>query len=171
MEQRLYQASGNGAQVILVRTGDFIAAESRSSWINNLVQRKYNQYVVYTPGPANVKHSWAYLPDLAKASVELLEQRKGLQSYEEYHFKGHQFSFDELISLIRKQSGKPVKVKAFPWLMIKLLSPFSVLFKGLYEMRYLWQSELNLDDRKLSATLTRTQKTPADVVMQQTGIL
>ncbi|HKJ07950.1 MAG TPA: NAD-dependent dehydratase, partial [Gammaproteobacteria bacterium] len=41
------------------------------------------------------------------------------------------------------------------WWALRLASPFSVLFRGLCEMRYLWNREVNLEDRLLQRTLDK----------------
>lgn len=155
MEQHLRVAAENGARVIIVRAGDFIAADANSAWLQFLLKRSKQGYVLSNPGVKELKHSWAYLPDLADTVAALLEQRAELPAFNEFHFKGYQYSFIDIADAIEKATGKPVKITGFPWLMIRLLAPFSVLYRGLYEMRYLWQYEINLNDDPLQAIIKR----------------
>ena len=153
MEQRLHLASRNGAQVMIVRAGDFIAANSKSSWLGMLLKKTKQGYVLQKAGPENIKHTWAYLPDLALTVAQLIEQRQALPVFSEYHFNGYQLSFRDIATAIERISGKPVKQHSFPWWAVKLVMPFSILFRGVVEMRYLWQREVNLQGTQIRKVL------------------
>jgi len=153
MEKRLKQASKRGAKVLILRMGDFIGKDANSTWLKLLIKQGKESVTLTTTGSQSIKHSWANLPDVASTIVRLLEQNDELESFEELNFKGYQLSFDEIAEVIHRVSGKPVKLKKLPWIFFRIFSPFSVLFKGLVEMRYLWDREINLKDEKLNDVL------------------
>jgi len=172
MEQRLRVAAENGAQVIIVRAGDFIAANAKSAWLQSLLKRSKKGYLLACPGDREVKHSWAYLPDLAATVAELVEQRGEMSAFNEFHFKGYQHSIEQMASTIEQVTGKPVKITGFPWFVIRLIAPFSVLYRGLYEMRYLWQTEINLSEEKLTSQINKTlPHTPLSRALQDAALI
>ncbi|MGZ6010585.1 MAG: hypothetical protein ACXWK0_02030, partial [Caulobacteraceae bacterium] len=69
---------------------------------------------------------------------------------------------------IRTAAGRDLEVKAFPWPLVVLLSPFVVLFREMLEMRYLWREPLRLDNAKLAAVLGREPHTPLDEAVKTT---
>jgi len=172
MEQRLLEASRRGAQVILVRAGDFIGRGAPLAWINLLIKRRRRGYTLLTPGPRALPHTWAYLPDLAASAAELVERRSGLPAFNSFHFRGYRASFDDLASAIAEASGAPVRVRRFGWWLFRLLTPFDAMFRGLLDMRYLWQRPLLLDDTRLQQALQgRVPATPLAVALREAGLV
>ncbi|MDH5178183.1 MAG: NAD(P)H-binding protein [Gammaproteobacteria bacterium] len=171
MEQRLALAAEQGAQVIIIRAGDFIAADAKTSWLNRLIVKKANSYKLTLPGRADIKHTWAYLPDVAVSAVNLLENRHRLDAFSVHHFAGYQLSFDEMMTQIEQLTGKKVTQTSFPWWVIRLCSPFSVLMQGLLEMRYLWNNEVNLKNDRPDQFILTTSQTPLATALQRAGII
>ena len=60
------------------------------------------------------------------------------------------------------------RIKPFPWWVIKLASPFVDSFNEMLEMRYLWQSPLQLDNTKLRTLIGPEPHTPIDVALAAT---
>lgn len=155
METRLKLASERGAKVIIFRMGDFIGAGAPSTWLCQLIKPMKSGYNLLTTGPQDLIHSWTYLPDAANTVAQLAAIKDELKPYNVFHFKGYRVSFLDMAHAIEQASGKDVKLKPFPWLVIRLLAPFNALFRGLVEMRYLWQTEINLTDDKLHSVLNK----------------
>jgi nucleoside-diphosphate-sugar epimerase len=149
MENRLQVAAQNGARIIILRLGDFFAPNLPSSWLAAVLKSQSKSYQLATPGPSNLKHTWAYLPDVAQALALLVDKRENLPEYAEFNFAGYQVTWLEIAEALQRIKQTPVKIKAFPWWLLRLLKPFSVMFASLLEMRYLWQTEINLKDQKL----------------------
>lgn len=153
MEQRLQLASEHGARVIVLRMGDFIAPHARSAWLGHLLKKTRAGFSLAAAGPAHLTHTWACVPDAARAAAELVAIRDDLQAFDVFHFYGYRASFNDIAKAVRQATGKDVTPGAFPWLAIRLLAPFNSMFRGLVEMRYLWQREICLTDEKLRTTL------------------
>ncbi len=150
MEQRL---KDSGVPALVVRAGDFFGGpEGRSSWFaQGLVKPGAALTGVNRPGRRGVGHAWAYLPDLAETMVELLD-KTAAEGFQRFHFAGHYDPDGEaMISAIGKAAGRKLKVAAFPWFAVVLLSPFVALFREMREMRYLWREPLRLDNARLAA--------------------
>ena len=172
MEQRLKLASQRGARVIIIRAGDFIGANAASTWIGQLLKPGKRGYTLNATGPVELPHTWAFLPDVAQAVAELAEVKNQLNEYNVFHFKGYQTSFADLAKTIHNTTGKTVAIKRFPWWILRLASPISTLFRGLVEMRYLWNRPLNLTDRKLTAVLKKpAPHTPLGEALLKSGVI
>lgn len=171
MERRLQQASERGARVIVLRMGDFIGVHAPSTWLGALVKYRVGGYSISTPGPVHLRHTWAYLPDAARTAVALVEQKDTLPAWNVFHFQGYCLSLYEIAKALREVSGLPVQLKSFPWWALQLMAPFSTLYRGLLEMRYLWQQEVNLDNSKLQRALGRSEPhTPLVRALSEIGV-
>ena len=190
LERRLQMAvqSGSGAKALIVCCGDFFGPHTVNSWFaQGLVkQGKPVRRVVY-PGRAGCGHQWNYLPDVADTIVKLLErdQQPGRQSadkpgsnatgqpggaledFARFHLAGHwDADGTQMAAAIARAVGKPGQAPArFPWPLIALMAPFNQTLAGLWEMRYLWQREVRLDNRKLVQFLGEEPTTPLDVAV------
>ncbi|MBI3776822.1 MAG: NAD(P)H-binding protein [Gammaproteobacteria bacterium] len=172
MEVRLQLAAQHGARVIIVRAGDFIAAGAKSAWLQSLIKKTKNGYALSAPAERNLTHTWAYLPDLARTVAALVARRDTLASFSVFHFRGYRLSFSGLAEALRAASGQEVVLKAFPWWVLRLAAPFSTFVRSLFEMRYLWQHELNLPDAKLRAALqAHLAPTPVEQALLEIGLV
>ncbi len=172
MEERLQLAAQRGAKVVVVRCGDFIGTDAPSTWIRQLIKPNSQGYTLSAPGPVELQHTWAYLPDVAQTVAELVAKQEVLSTYNVFHFKGYRVTFNEMAEAIRSATGKKVVIKAFPWWAMRLMSPFFTLFRSLQEMRYLWNAVVNLSDDKLRATLGKpVPHTPLGEALLQSGII
>jgi nucleoside-diphosphate-sugar epimerase len=172
MEQRLETASGRGAQIILLRAGDFIGAHCRSNWINVLLKPTRHGFRLLYPGPVELEHTWAYLPDVERTIVDLLAHRESLPAWAPFHFAGYRASFAQLAEAASTASGKPVELRPFAWWQMRLLSPFVPLVRELREMRYLWQHKVNLDEERLRTALRgQVPHTPLPDALHAAGLL
>lgn len=171
MEEMLRAATLEGARVLVVRAGDFYGPAGPNSVLGWLVNRRRNRMTsVYAPGPANVGHAFAYLPDLGETTARLLDREADLADFEVYHFKGHfTRGAQGLAEAIRRVSGQPrLPIQPFPYPMIYALSPFVEMFRELLEMRYLWRHPIGLSNAKLVAFLGEEPHTPLDAAIGAT---
>lgn len=167
MEARL---KDSGVPALVVRAGDFFGgSEGRSSWFaQGLIKPGAALKSISRPGRRGVGHAWAYLPDLAETMVQLVEKAPA-EGFQLYHFAGHYDADGEaMIAAIRKAAGRKLPVRAFPWPLVALLSPFVVLFREMQEMRYLWREPLRLDNARLVAVLGQEPHTPLDAAVKTT---
>ena len=172
MEERLKRTSERGAQVIIIRMGDFIAPEVPGNWMNHLVRKSKTGYALAVTGPCDLAHTWAYLPDAARATAELVGKKEGLAPFNIFHFRGYRATFIDIANAIQEATGKKVKLGKFPWIAIRLLAPFNTMFSGLVEMRYLWTREINLSDGKIQKVLGKPlPRTPLSDALIETGLL
>jgi len=171
MEFALQQATSGGAKVLILRMGDFIAPKPLQGMLPNMLSDKGNKVVLQSPGDKDLSHAWAYVPDAAKTVALLMNKIDTLPAFSVFHFKGYSHSVSEMAREIQTKTGKKVVVKAFPWWFLNILRPFMVAIRGLFEMRYLWQHELLLDDSKLQKILDDVPHTPLGKALVECGYI
>jgi nucleoside-diphosphate-sugar epimerase len=159
-----------GLRVLVLRAGDFFGPAAPNSALGWLTTRKGARLTgVYRAGPAEVGHALAYMPDLAETLARLVDAEDQLGTYEVFHFKGHWLARSgDLADTIRKVVGPEVKVSAFPWLLVRLLSPFNETFRELLEMRYLQEKPIGLANAKLVTFLGEEPHTPFETALRAT---
>lgn len=163
MELKLQKASLYGVRSIVVRAGDFFGPGAGNSWLTRgMVRARGRVRAVYNPGPPDVGHSWAYLPDLAETMARLVET--DMSAYEVFNFRGHWFEHGaEMAEGVCRALGiGNQRIKPFPWWAIKLAAPVVKPFREMLEMRYLWQIPLQLDNSKLRALIGTEPHTPLE---------
>ena len=171
MEARLKTAAGRGAKVIILRCGDFIGTRAQS-WLQHLVKPSGNGYVLQAASDPALVHTYAYLPDVARVAVKLVANVNEYANFNVFHFKGYRANFNDIASAIEAATGRPVKIGHFPWRLLRLIAPFMPMMRSLIEMRYLWQSEVNLSDKKLESYLgAPVQVTPLGEALRVSGVL
>ncbi|NQZ33610.1 MAG: NAD(P)H-binding protein [Oceanospirillaceae bacterium] len=170
MELRLKRASHNGAKILIIRAGDFIGKNAKNTWLDFMLKKGRSGYTLSAGTKQDITHSWAYLPDVAKACIALLNA--GLpKAYNDFNFAGYQISFTDIAQAIERESGKKVKMAYIPWWLFSLLAPVLPFFKELNEMRYLWEQELNLNEDKLKKVLPEFKVTPIGTALRETKLI
>ncbi|WP_277184597.1 NAD-dependent epimerase/dehydratase family protein [Caballeronia sp. BR00000012568055] len=176
MEARLKRASEEGARVLIVRAGDFFGPNAANNWFSQgLVKPGQSVKKISNPSTRGIGHSWAYLPDVARTTVELLARRESLDAFARFHMAGHwdddgtQFTA-AIQRVVAKCSGQKPSIGTFPWWLITVASPFNETFREMGEMRYLWRERVQMNNARLVQTLGREPHTPLDQAIEATLI-
>jgi nucleoside-diphosphate-sugar epimerase len=167
VERRLRKASDDGLKVLLLRAGDFFgpAAPGVLDWLVSHSKGRVTQ--VWSPGPADNGHAYAYLPDLAETMARLVDQEDRFGRFEVFHFRGHYLDRNAAFGeAMRRVTGNPkLPVRPFPWIVVWAAAPFNETFRELLEMRYLWQRPIGLSNAKLTRFLGEEPATPLDAAL------
>lgn len=152
-----------GLKAIVVRAGDYFG-EADGSWFAHVVKGALAGKGLAWPSRLELGHTWAYLPDLAVATAEMVERGVGLASYEEFCFAGHQVTGAEMAAAIRRALGRPeLRAKPMPWGLMQVARPFSAFVRELFDVRYVWTEAMPLDGGKLARLLgSALVETPLD---------
>jgi nucleoside-diphosphate-sugar epimerase len=162
IEERLRAAAeGEGTRVIILRSGDFFGGGSGSYFDRLLVRDIASGRLTY-PGPLDVVHEWAYLPDLAQALRRLVEARAALPSFAQFGFPGHAVTGREMAGAISRACGRGFNVSGMPWTMLRLFGTVVPIFRELSEMAYLWSTPHAIDGTRLAAVIGDIPFTPLD---------
>jgi hypothetical protein len=151
----------------VVRAGDFYGSGS-GSWLDQLIVKDLARGKLAYPGPLDVPHAWAYLPDLCRAFVALAARENVLHQklkppvdplrgrFESFCFAGHTLTGDEHLALLREVAqalgltpAGGFKVGGMPWGLIRVVGMVYPLWRELARMSYLWRVPHRLDGSAL----------------------
>ncbi|MGV8939464.1 MAG: NAD-dependent epimerase/dehydratase family protein [Allorhizobium sp.] len=170
LEQRLEAAAKQGTPVLIVRAGDYFGPGAGNTWFaQGLVKPGAPVNSVSNPGKKGVGHQWAYLPDVAETIMQLIERAGSLPRFARFHMDGF-FDTDggQMAATIARVTGQPgLKIKNFPWWLVRLAAPFVPTFREMAEMRYLWQSPIRMDNARLVAEIGTEPQTPIDQAVRE----
>ena len=167
--ERAVKASG--ARVTILHAGDYYGAHAPAAWFSTvMVKPGRTPRRILWPGDRTSGHAFAYLPDFAETVVRLMAAEERMAKVEELHFAGHHFApgigFAETAARIAGLG--PDRVKPFPWWAVRLAAPVAPLFRELLEMRYLWLTDVRLDNTRLEALIGPEPRTPAPSALAAT---
>ena len=169
LETMLAEASAAGKfQTIILRAGDFYGPGNRGEWFEAAMMMDVGKGKLYHMAGLNLRHSWAYLPDLARAFTVLAEKRGGLGTFERLHFAGHWVSHGQMMGAIQTVLPGKFAVSPLQWWMIRAVGLFNPIMRDIYRMRYLWLNEMELVDPRLDGILGAGFGTPFEEAVAAT---
>ncbi|MHA1127617.1 MAG: NAD(P)H-binding protein [Alphaproteobacteria bacterium] len=154
-------------RTIILRGGDFIEAQKTGNWFDSQITNKVDKGIISYPGPLDQIHAWAYLPDMARAAVDLCEIRETLPRFADIPFSGFALTGSELITAIEAATSKTLQVKKIPWGIMSFIGLFSPLVREVVAMRHLWNEPHQLDGAAMIKLLPTFEATPLNVAMAQ----
>lgn len=162
IEARLRAATEEGVRVIILRSGDFFGGSGIGSYFDRILVREVSVGRLTYPGPLDVVHEWAYVPDLCDAMLRLVEVRAGLEPFAQFGFPGHAVTGRALVGAIARACGRGFKVNGMPWTLLRLLGLAVPVFRELSEVSYLWSTPHAIDGTRLAAVIGDVPHTPLD---------
>jgi nucleoside-diphosphate-sugar epimerase len=170
LERRMETAARDGVRSLILRCGDFYGPHAGNNWFaQGVVKPGKPLRVMHYPGPRDLGHAWAYLPDVAATIVALLGEEAKLDTFARFHFAGHYLTGDALQAAVRRASGRPdLPLRAFAWPLVTLAAPFSETLRELRKMRYLWRTPIELDGTRLRELLGTVPSTPLETALHAT---
>lgn len=163
--------SPNALRSTSLRAGDFFGG-GRGSWFDQVVVKSLRAGKLTSPGPLDLPHAWAYLPDLARAFVALAEA-PGLPDVARFHFAGHTLTNRELLDATEQAARhlglagpRPLRRGTMPWGLVRLAGWVLPLWRELATMSYLWRVPHALDGTRLAQTVGPLPATPLDEALQ-----
>ncbi len=165
IEDRLQEAAEErGVRVIILRAGDYFGG-GRGSWFDLVIARDITKLRLTYPGPVDVMHEWAYVPDLAAALVRLAAIRDRFEPFATFGFPGHAVTGREFTQAIAKVVKNRLQVKRMSWWLVHALRPVIPLCRELSEIAYLWREPHRIDGDKLTAAIGDVPHTPLDAAV------
>ncbi len=154
----------------VLRAGDFFGAGT-GSWFDLVITKAIVEGKLVYPGPLDMAHAWAYLPDLAQAFVAAA-QAQGLPPFANLHFSGHTLTGRELFAALEQVAATlgvapaaGFKRGGMPWGVLRLGGLLVPMWRELAEMAYLWRVPHALDGASM-APLALPAATPIDVALR-----
>lgn len=175
LEVEMAARAGQGLHSVVLRAGDFFGAGT-GSWMDQAIVKSIAKGKLVYPGPLNVPHAWAYLPDLARAFVAVAE-RPRVQGFERLHFAGHTLTGAQLLDAIEAAAAglglRPAKAfrrGGMPWAVIRLGGLVLPMWRALAEMSYLWRVPHALSGAALAQRVGVLPSTPLHDALQRSLI-
>jgi nucleoside-diphosphate-sugar epimerase len=162
IETRMRAAAEGGLRTIVLRAGDYFGGDGRGSWFDRIIVKEIAAGRLTYPGPLDTVHEWAYLPDLAQALVQLVEQRERLGSFATLGFAGHAVTARELVAAISRACGRDFKIDFMPWRLLKVMGVVVPVFRELCDISYLWSTPHAIDGAELAKIIGDIPRMPLD---------
>lgn len=157
---------------LVLRAGDFFGA-GRGSWFDEVVTKSMTKGRLSYPGPLGALHSWAYLPDLARAFVALAERHHTRRidpqrtRFESFGFAGHAVSgLDFMLALEGAAADLQLRPKAgfryvrTPWTLLRLAGLLSPRLLEVSRLRFMWERPHAIDGAALHTAIGPQRPTP-----------
>lgn len=145
------RAAASGVQTLVLRSGDFYGGTKPGNWLDLFILAKLQKGVFTWPGPMDVPHAFAYLPDLARSFVRLAAARRKLPAFDRFHFSGHTLCGAEVMAATESAVQRPLQRRGVPWTLLRAQGLFVPILREVAAMSYLWNTPHSLDGRKLEA--------------------
>ena len=172
LEAEMAARAAQGLRSVVVRAGDFIGAGA-GGWLDLVITRSLRNGKLVYPGPLDVPHAWAYLPDLARCFVALAE-RTDLPSVSRFHFPGHTLTGGELLDAVERaaaglglEPARGFRRGGMPWGLIRALAWAQPMWRELVKMSYLWRVPHALDGAALTRVLGSMPSTRIDETLRE----
>lgn len=157
----------SSARVTVVRAGDYIDTAATGNWFDKILTAKLGQGIFTYPGAMDQVHAWAFLPDVARACVDLAEQGDALGRYVEMPFAGYSLTGQDLGEAVAAAVGQPLRLQTMSWAPLRVAGLVSPLMRCLQEMRYLWNMPHRLDPGPMRDILPVNAVTPLSDALRQ----
>ena len=172
MEAELQAAAKQGTRCVVIRAGDFFGSGT-GSWMDLVIAKSLRLGKLVYPGPLNLAHAWAYLPDLAQAFVAAAS-RDTLPAYADLPFGGHTVTGTQLLDALERAAAslglapaRGFKRGGLPWGLLKAAGWVLPMWREIAEMSYLWQVPHALDGTALERAVGPLQTTPLDSALRE----
>ncbi|WP_027141840.1 SDR family oxidoreductase [Mesorhizobium sp. WSM3626] len=156
------EAEAGRVRTILLRAGDFFGGTGSGSWFDQIVAAKINKGIYTAPGPSDLVHEWAYLPDFAVGFVALARNLDKLGFYEALNFPGHAVTDLQIKAAAEKAVGHQLKMTSMPWWVLRAGSPFVAMWREIVSMSYLRFEPHRLASTRLEGLIGEIPHTPLD---------
>ena len=159
----------------VVRAGDFYGGGA-GNWFDQAIVKSLRTGRLLYPGPADLPHAWAYLPDLARAFVAVANRTPAACApFERFHFAGHTLTgadlLDGIVQAAQALGLQPAKAwsrAGMPWGVIRLGGLVVPMWRELAEMAYLWRVPHALDGRALQEAVGPLASTALPAALRAT---
>ncbi|MFO0451762.1 MAG: NAD-dependent epimerase/dehydratase family protein [Pseudomonadota bacterium] len=166
LESEMHHRAVSGLESVVIRAGDFFGC-GPGSWFDRVILRSVVAGKLVYPGPLDVAHAWAYVPDLARAFVAVAQGPR-LRGFSALGFPGHNATGGQLLSALeiaalqvgfRPRRGR-FRWGSFPWPIVRLGALVVPTFRELAEVSYLWERPHALDGMALERRVGTLPQTP-----------
>lgn len=157
MEALIAQRAATGRfTASVLRASDFFGAGT-GNWFDMAIVKSLRAGKLVYPGPMDVPHAWAYLPDLADAFVRVAEQPRHAP-FAHWHFEGYTLTGAQLLAALEAAASdlglapaRGFRHGGMPWALIRAIGVVMPMWRELARMAYLWRVPHALEGRRPKA--------------------
>lgn len=171
LEDATKGAEGKPAiRVLTARAGDFFGPSVRNGLVDRIYGNAARGAPINTFGRLEIRHERVFLPDLARAALDLLALGEALAPYEVVNVTpGISLTERAFMAEVARVAGHPgLKVRVMPWAMVRLVGLFNPVIREFAELSYLYDTTVLLDGAKLARLLPQFRFTPLDDALRLT---
>jgi nucleoside-diphosphate-sugar epimerase len=164
MEVEMAARSAYGLRSVVVHAGDFFGANS-GTWLHLAIAKSLRAGKLVYPGPLDIQHAWAYLPDFARCFAAVAELPH-LPPRARFHFPGHTLTGAQLLDAIEHEARalgiyrEPLRRCGFPWWVLRAAGWAVPMWREAVKMSYLWRVPHALDGQRLERAIGPLPHTP-----------
>ena len=170
MEAALHERAAQGLDSVVIRAGDFFGSGT-GSWLDLVIAKHIGRGKLVYPGPLDMPHAWAYLPDLARAFVAVASA-PGVRGLQRLHFAGHTLTGRELLAALEEAAAalglRPsggFRHGSLPWGLIRAAGWVHPMSREIARMSYLWRVPHALDGGAMLRTSGLLPVTPLQTAL------
>jgi nucleoside-diphosphate-sugar epimerase len=169
IEAMYEQAARRGDfRLLVLRAPDFFGPGATGTMFDLITLSRLKSGVLTYPGPLDLGHSWAYLPDLGRAYVKLAEASDTFGPIERFHFAGHFATGSKMMHIAQAAIPKKTRIVRLSWAFLGAVGLFVPVVREVVKMRYLWFTPHRLVDSRLDAILGPDFATSFDEAVKRT---
>ena len=171
MEETLQTQGARGLRSVVIRAGDFSGCGS-GSWFDLVIVKSIARGKLVYPGPLDVPHAWAYLPDLAQAFAAVAARPPAL-AFDTLHFAGHTLTGQQFLAAVQAAADalglRPARgwrTGGMPWGLMRAAGLVHPLWRELARMSYLWRVPHALSGEALQQATGPLRGTPVQQALR-----
>ena len=171
MEETLQTHAARGLRSVVIRAGDFYGCGS-GSWFDLVIVKSIASGKLVYPGPLDVPHAWAYLPDLAQAFAAVAARPPAL-AFDTLHFAGHTLTGQQFLAAVQAAADalglRPARgwrTGGMPWGLMRAAGLVHPLWRELARMSYLWRVPHALSGEALQQAAGPLRGTPVQQALR-----
>ncbi len=171
LEAEMAARATAGLRSTVIRAGDFFGG-GKGSWLDLVIAKDLSKGRLVYPGPADVPHAWAHLPDLARAFVAVAEQDDAAP-FSRLHFAGHTLTGAQLLDALQRSAcalgcvpRQGWRRASMPWGLLRAGAWLVPMWREVLEMSYLWRVPHALNGSALEAAVGPLPATPIEIALR-----
>ncbi|MCA3225376.1 MAG: NAD-dependent epimerase/dehydratase family protein [Burkholderiales bacterium] len=166
MEQAVARRCSRGdVSATILTSGQYFGAGC-GGWLDRVIAAALPEGRWTYPGPLDVPHAWAYLPDLA-ATLVALAAAPSHAAYERFMFRGLSLTGAQWLTALDTAalelglwSGPPLRRQRMSWTLLRAGGLVHPGWRARAQLSHLWRVPHDLDERTLFERIGEVPMTP-----------
>ncbi|MSO70228.1 MAG: NAD-dependent epimerase/dehydratase family protein [Alphaproteobacteria bacterium] len=157
-------------RVLIVRAGDFFGPSLRNGVVDRIYGNAARGKTINTFGRLEIMHERVFLPDHARAALDLLSLGDALPLFEVVNVTpATRLTEREFLAEVARVADHPgLKVRIMPWVVVRLIGLFNPVIREFAELAYLYDTTVLLSGDRLKRLLPDFRFTPLDEALKAT---